>query len=345
VANTANGIDALGNNSIGFNDTANGFQALYFNISGSNNLANGYQALYSNTTGSNNMATGALALLNHTSGFYNMANGSNAMVHNITGSYNVAEGLNALRLNTTGNSNTAVGLSALLNNTTGSANLALGGSAGSALTTGSNNIDIGNVGVAAESNTIRIGKNQTRAFVAGVKNTVVSGGVAVYVSATGQLGTNPSSKRFKERIAAMEKESESILALRPVTFRYKEELDPKGTAQFGLIAEEVARVNPDLVARDDKGEIYSVRFEAVNAMLLNEFIKEHCQVEEQKTTISQLKSEMALQRKDFESALTQQRQDIHVLTASLKEQALQIQKVSDLLAINKSAPRVFVNNR
>ena len=319
--NTATGYYALVINTTGSNNTANGYQALYNNTTGSNNLANGYQALYSNTTGYNNMASGALALFNNTTGFYNIANGSNAMVYNTTGRYNVAEGLNALRRNTTGGINTAVGLNALLNNTTGGANIALGGSAGSALTTGSYNIDIGNVGVAAEANTIRIGTSQTRAFVAGVKNTVVSGGVPVYVSANGQLGTNPSSKRFKEEIAAMDKKSEAILALHPVTFRYKQELDPNGTAQFGLIAEEVAKVNPDLVTRDDKGEIYSVRYEAVNAMLLNEFLKEHRKVEELKT---------AAARQEVSAA--QQRKEIGALKAALEKQAAQIQRVSVKLA-------------
>ncbi len=331
--NTAFGVQALANNTTGGNNTATGLNALLSNTTGSNNLANGYLALYSNTTGNNNMATGALALYANTTGFFNMANGSNAMIHNTTGSYNVAEGLNALRLNTTGSSNTAVGLSALLNNTTGGANIALGGSAGSALTIGSNNIEIGNAGVTAEANTTRIGTSQTRAFVAGIRNAVVSGGVPVYVSANGQLGTNPSSKRFKEEIAAMDTKSEAILSLHPVSFRYKQNLDPSRTAQFGLIAEEVAKVNPDLVTRDEKGEIYSVRYEAINAMLLNEFIKEHRKVGE-------LETAAARQQEDFQSALTRQQKEIGALTAALKEQAAQIQKVRAQLAVQEPEAQI-----
>ena len=166
-----------------------------------------------NTTGDSNMATGALALRDNTTGFFNMANGSNAMIHNTTGSYNVAEGLNALRRNTTGGINTAVGLSALLNNTTGGFNIALGGSAGSNLTTGSNNIDIGNVGVAAESNTIRIGKVGTQAatFIAGIRGATVAGGVGVFIDANGRLGTSPRRSASRTAIKPMDKASEVIL--------------------------------------------------------------------------------------------------------------------------------------
>ena len=176
------------------------------------------------------------------------------MVLNTTGSYNVAEGLNALRLNTTGSSNTAVGLSAMLNNTTGTGNIAVGGSSGSSLTTGNYNIDIGNVGVAAESNTIRIGKvgTQQATYIAGISGKAVAGGVGVMVDGNGHLGTIVSSARFKEQIKPMDKASEAILALKPVSFQYKHELDPEGIPQFGLVAEEVERINPDLVARDPR---------------------------------------------------------------------------------------------
>jgi hypothetical protein len=274
------------------------------------------------------MATGSLALLSNTTGFYNMANGSNAMVFNTTGSFNVAEGLNALRFNTTGNSNTAVGLSALLNNTTGGGNIALGSSAGSSRTTGSNNIDIGNVGVAAESNAIRIGKATHQAtYIAGIRGKVVAGGVGVIVDANGHLGTIVSSHRFKTAIKPMEEASESILALKPVTFCYKPELDPEGIPQFGLVAEDVEKVNPALVARDDKGKAYTVRYEAVNAMLLNEFLKEHRKIEEQ--------------------AQINQRQEATIarLEAALNAQAAQIQKVSAQLEVNKTAPQIVLNNQ
>src|ERR1700676_3083906 len=200
--------------------------------------------------------------------------------------------------NTIGFENTANGVEALLNNTTGIGNIALGVSAGSNLTTGSNNIDIGNQGVAAEANTIRIGTagNQTATFIAGIYG-VNEGGTpaAVYINSNGQLGTMSSSRRFKKEIKPMDQTSQAILGLQPVTFQYKS--DPTGTAQFGLIAEEVAQMDPDLVVRDAQGEIYSVRYEAVNAMLLNEFLKEHRTVEEQgrkaeeqERTIAQLKS-------------------------------------------------------
>jgi hypothetical protein len=331
--NVAIGASALQSNTSGPNNTANGVDALLSNTTGSNNLASGYQALYSNTTGDNNLATGALALFSNTTGFYNMANGSDAMVHNTAGSYNVAEGVNALRRNTTGSINTAVGLSALLNNTTGGANIALGGSAGSALTTGSYNINIGNVGVAAESGAIRIGEvgTQQATYIAGISGMTVAGGVTVVVDANGHLGTVVSSARFKERIKAMDKASEVIHALKPVTFRYKDELDPEGIAQFGLVAEEVEKVNPDLVARDKDGKVYTVRYEAVNAMLLNEFLKEHRKVEQLEATVTQ-------QEKDF-------REEIKTLTASLKEQASQIQQVRQQFEIEKAMPRLVTNNQ
>jgi hypothetical protein len=288
--NTANGFLALLVNTTGSNNTANGFQALLNNTTGSNNLANGFQALFNNTTGFNNMATGSLALRDNTTGIYNMANGSNAMVFNTTGSNNVAEGLNSLRFNTTGNSNTAVGLSALLNNTTGSFNVALGGSAGSSRTTGSNNIDISNVGVAGESNAIRIGKAglHQATYIAGISGKVVAGGVGVIVDGNGHLGTIVSSQRFKTAIKPIEQASEAILALKPVTFHYKKELDPEGIPQFGLVAEEVEKVNPDLVARDEQGKPYTVRYEAVNAMLLNEFLKARRQIDAQQKQIEAL---------------------------------------------------------
>jgi hypothetical protein len=167
-------------------------------------------------------------------------------------------------------------------------------------------------------------------FIAGISGKTASGGVAVYVNANGKLGTTVSSARFKEQIKPMDKASEAIHALKPVTFRYKEELDPEGIPQFGLVAEEVEKVNPDLVARDDKGEIYTVRYEAVNAMLLNEFLKEHRTVQEQKATIAQLKQ-------DFESKLAEQQKQIDSLTTGL-------QKVSAELEVSRPAPQVAAEN-
>jgi len=221
-----------------------------------------------------------------------------------TGNYCTANGQVSLFSNTTGRNNTAAGQNAMRNNTTGSFNMALGDNAGFNLTTGSNNIEIGNRGVAGEANTIRIGTRgtQTNAYIAGISGATVPTGVAVIVDTNGHLGTTTSSARFKEAIQPMDKASEAILALKPVTFHYKPELDPEGIPQFGLVAEQVEKVSRDLVARDEQGKPYTVRYEAVNAMLLNEFLKEHREflaerrkVEGQEATITQLKSTVARQ--------------------------------------------------
>ncbi len=186
----------------------------------------------------------------------------------------------------------------------------------------------------------------------------VSRGAGVIVEATGHLGTTTSSARFKDKIQPMDKASEAILALEPVTFRYKQELDLDQIPQFGLVAEQVAKVNPDLVARDEEGKPYTVRYEAVNAMLLNEFLKEHRrideqarQVQEQKAAITELKSRaakqevaIAQQQKSFEATIAQQQKEIEALTAGLKKQAAQVQKVSDQLELSKAASRMVLNN-
>jgi trimeric autotransporter adhesin len=247
-------------------------------------------ALASNTTGFFNTAIGADALVFNTTGFFNTAIGDGTLQFNTTGTFNMAVGDQALLFNSTGSHNTAFGHNALVNNTIGSSNIALGNHAGKDLTTGSNNIDIGNIGIARESNTIRIGTTgtQTNAFMAGVSGATVPSGVAVVVDASGHLGTLISSARFKEAIKPMDKMSEAILALKPVTFRYKHDLGPAGIAQFGLVAEEVEKVNPDLVARDEQGKPYTVRYEAVNAMLLNEFLKARRQIDAQQKQIEAL---------------------------------------------------------
>jgi hypothetical protein len=197
----------------------------------------------------------------------------------------------------------------------------LGAHAGSHLTTGDNNIDIGNQGVCDESNTIRIGTQgtQTKTFIAGISDAAI-GGMEVRVNQNGRLGTEPSSKRFKEEIRPMNKTSEAIFSLEPVTFRYKKEIDPAGTSQFGLVAEDVEKISPDLVVHDKNGEIYTVRYEAVNAMLLNEFLKEHRKVEEQSSQIA--KQDCKVQK--LEATVAQ-------LQSALKSQAAQIQQVSDQL--------------
>jgi hypothetical protein len=345
--NTAEGNGALFNLTSGHDNTATGNIALLANTTGSLNTATGSFALQKNTTGNDNTGLGFGTIFQNTTGSFNTATGVNALQQNTTGNENTANGLAALFNNTTGSFNTATGLQALVSNTTGNSNIAVGFNAGLNLTTGSNNIDIGNLGVAGEANKIRIGTKgtQKQTFVAGISGATVAGGVGVIVNSNGQLGTVTSSERFKDAIKPMDKASEAILALKPVTFRYKHELDPDGIPQFGLVAEQVEKVNPDLVARDDTGKVYTVRYEAVNAMLLNEFLKAHRKAQQQEATVTQLKSAMVQQRKDFEATTALQQKEIQVLTASIKEQAAQIQKVSARLEVSKPAPQVVVNNQ
>jgi len=306
-----------------------GGAALFSDINGEDNTAVGALALWSNTTGNLNTAIGDNALVSNTVGFQNTAIGGLALSINTTGNVNVAIGSLAAYSNFTGGGNTAVGEQALFDNQSGNYNIALGYAAGTR-TTGSNNILIGDIGLEGESNTIRIGGNefgggpQTAAFIAGISGTAVVGD-AVVVDGNGQLGTVASSARFKKNIKPMDKTSEAILALKPVSFQYRS--DSKGTPQFGLIAEEVAKVNPDLVVRNRNGEIYSVRYDQVNAMLLNEFLKEHRKNEAQQATIAQLKS------------------GLKALAATVKEQAAQIQKVSAQLELSKPAPQTVLNGR
>jgi hypothetical protein len=231
----------------------------------------------------------------------------------------------------------------------------LGVGAGENLTTENNNIDIGNLGVAGDANTIRIGEPtavtdpafgetlpaHTATFIAGIYGTTASGGTAVYINSSGQLGTLTSSARFKQDIHSMDKASEAILALQPVTFRYKRDLDPDCIPQFGLIAEQVEKVNPDLVVRGEDGKPYTVRYEAVNAMLLNEFLKEHRKVEEQQSTISELKTAVAQQQKQIaaqNATAAQQQNQIEALTTGL-------QKVSAAIELNKAKATQFADNR
>jgi hypothetical protein len=317
--NTAVGFNALLSNSTSNDNTAVGSNAL-INTTGSNNTATGFQALAGNTTlnnntGNNNTGTGFQALAGNTTGNNNTASGFDALTSNRAGNSNTATGALALSGNTGGDNNTATGHNALLNNTSGSFNIALGAEAGGNLTTGSNNIDIANRGVAGEADTIRIGTRErhTNTFIAGINGVTVAGGVGVIIDNNGQLGTVVSSERFKDAIKPMDKASEAILALKPVTFRYKKELDPKAIPQFGLVAEEVDKVNPDLVARDEQGKPYTVRYDAVNAMLLNEFLKEHRKVE-------------------------QMQKQIEALTAGL-------QKVSAQLEMSKPAPQTVQNGQ
>ena len=316
--NTAVGWKALFSNTTGNESTAIGSGALFANTTGDNNVANGFQALLSNTEGSDNTATGHSALATNNTGTSNTAEGFQALYFNTTGSVNTAVGAHALLNKTTGSFNTAVGADALLNNASGSSNTVLGYQAGNGITTANNVIAIRAFGENV-SNSCYIGQ---------IFDSTSVGGSAVFVNAVGKLGTTTSSRRFKDDIKPMDKASEVILALNPVTFRYKKEIDPAGRSQFGLVAEEVEQVNPDLVVRDKEGKTHSVRYDAVNAMLLNEFLKEHKKVEEQQMCITELNSRVANQ----DRIIAQQQNGMEVLTAQLKEQAAQIEKVSARLA-------------
>jgi hypothetical protein len=343
--NTAVGVGALFKNSTASANTATGLDALFSNTTGSYSTADGYQALANAVSGSRNTAVGAFALYSHTLGNYNNAVGAFALHSDTTGTTNNAFGDGALGKNTSGANNTALGDDALWKNTTGNLNTALGTLAGGNLTTGNNNIDIGNAGLAGESNTIRVGGDigsgfgtQTRTFIAGIRGvrTANANTIPVVIDSAGQLGTTSSSGRSKKEIKPMDRASEAILALKPVVFHYKG--DNTNTPQFGLIAEEVAEINPDLVVRDDNGELYTVRYDAVNAMLLNEFLKEHRKVQK-------LEREMVDQRKEFGAAAQEHEKEIKVLTAVVKEQALQIRKVSAQLGMRNPEPQTVLNNQ
>ena len=318
--NTAVGYQSLQSNLGGFSNTAIGYNTLQVNTSGIGNTAVGSDAMQFNTDGINNTAIGIGALNFNTVGQENTAAGNGALSRNTSGGDNTALGLLALNDNTTGSANTAVGAQALIQNKTGSYNIAVGNSAGAKIIFGNNNIDIGNEGVSGDSGAIRIGTagSQTAAYVAGITGVPLAVATAVGISADGQLGVRASSARFKEAIKPMDKASEAILSLRPVTFRYKKQLDPKATPQFGLVAEEVAKVDRDLVVRDAAGKPFTVRYDEVNAMLLNEFLKEHRKVEAQGVEIAELRS-------------------------ALKEQAAQLKKVSERLESAALAPRLVEN--
>src|ERR1051325_730171 len=293
--NTAVGAGALLGNTTGTDNTASGVFALADNTAGFDNTAVGGDALQNNSTGKRYTATGVGALEANTFGDENTAVGVAALVGNTGGGENVALGVNALLSNTTGSTNTAVGRGALFNNTSGNNNAALGAGAGLEITTGVENIDIGNAGVAGDSNTIRIGDNnfQTATYVGGIAGqTVGAGGTTCYVDNDGKLGVFLSARRYKESIQPMDKASAALYSLKPITFRYKPEFDKSGTPQFGLIAEEVAAVNPDLIVRNAKGEVSTVRYEAINVMLLNEFLKEHQKVEKLEATVAELAAQL-----------------------------------------------------
>ena len=343
LALTARAVDPPPDGGYPGANTAEGDLALLRLTTGTDNTAVGTAALQNNTTGSGDTALGVVTLFLNRGGSNNTAVRFAAMNLNFGGDLNTATGYLALARNRSGNDNTANGDSALARNSTGSNNIAVGAFAGFHLTIGDNNIDIGNKGVTDESNTIRIGRKGTQlaTFIAGIHGTTTAGAdaVPVVIDSAGQLGTVSSSQRFKKEIKPMDQTSEAILGLKPVTFHYKS--DSTGTAQFGLIAEEVAQVNPDLVVRDEKGEIYTVRYDAVNAMLLNEFLKEHRTVTEQQTklseqqsTIAELKAGLAKQK----ATSARQQQQIEALTEGL-------QKVSAAVELNKPVPNQVADRR
>jgi uncharacterized coiled-coil protein SlyX len=325
--NTATGAGALLSNNAGPFNTANGAFALFSNTAGSGNTAVGNQALQNNTTGLVNTANGALALFSNTEGFGNTAIGNGALFSNTSGGDNVAIGRAALQSNSTGLKNTAIGTNAGLN-ITGTGNVCIGE---------------GMLGVAGEFNTTWI-----RNIHNTVQPVVGTDPDNVTVNSAGRLGRGDvSSRRYKHDIKPMDNASEAILALKPVTFHYNKEYDATQTLAYGLIAEDVAQVYPDLVGRNREGQPESVRYEQINAMLLNEFLKEHRKVEEQsrkvdeqETAISQLKSTVAKQ----EITAVQQQAELKTLTAQLKEQAAQIQKVGAQVEMNKPAPQIAANH-
>ena len=328
-ANTGVGAGTLVLNTAD-NNTAVGAAALLLNTTGGVNTANGAFALFNNTTGSRNNATGSNALFTNTGGTSNNAYGFRALFSNITGLTNNAFGDQALHNNTVGSGNSAFGDAALFN-TTGQDNTAIGSVSGVNLTTGSSNVAVGSAagtGVTTASNVICIGAGvagfdvNDSCFIGNIRDALVApDAVAVLIDSTGKLGTTSgSSRRFKTEIKQMDKASVAVLALKPVTFHYKS--DKTNTPQFGLIAEEVAEVNADLVVRDKEGRPYSVRYDKVNAMLLNEFLKEHKNVQELKATLGQ------------------QQKEIAALIAHIKEQDAKIQKVSDQLEMRNAAPQV-----
>ena len=318
--NTGVGAATLLNNTAD-NNTATGAGALLSNTTGTQNTADGAFALSSNTGGDNNTANGLQALRDNTTGNGNIAIGELALQHNTHGSLNVAVGVASLVSNTTGESNTAVGNGAL-QDATGSNNTAIGDSAGLDQSTGSGNVYIGSGinGVAGESDTCRIKS---------IFGQTAANGSAVFITSGNKLGTDTSSKRFKDDIKPMDQASEALLALKPVTFRYKKEIDPDRKSQLGLVAEDVEKVNPNLVVRDKEGKAYSVRYDQVNAMLLNEFLKEHRKVDAQEHKIG-----------EQEATISELKKDLQTVVARLKDQDSTIQRVSAEVEMNKRSPHV-----
>ena len=294
-------------------NTAEGQAALFSLTTGVANTAVGWLSLNTLDSGKFNTAIGAGTLIGNTAN-QNTATGAGALFNTFIGGNNTANGAFALFNNLQGGDNTAIGIGALSNNTTGSNNVALGSGAGASATTGSNNVYVGAgmQGVAGESDAC---------YVKSIFGQPSATGIPVLINSNNKLGTTMSSKRFKKEIRPMDKASESLLALKPVTFRYKEEIDPTGTTQFGLVAEQVEKVHPDLVVRDAERKPYSVRYDQVNAMLLNECLKAHSKMEEQEATIDHLKQEL-------QATAAHQQKQIKALTAGLQKLSAELEQRS-----------------
>ena len=355
--NTADGAFALFSNTGGPSNTAVGNMALFSNTTGDRNTAAGESAMIANTMGSSNTAMGVSALRNNVMGNFNTAIGHDALsVNQVSG--NTAVGFRAAYGNTNGTSNTAVGYGALLANSTGEENTALGAGALQDMMDGGSNTAIGAGTLQATANAgctaigwhagatgtgignVYIGAGidgppnelgVTR--IANIYSTGAASGRAVYVTSDNILGTLKSSRRYKDEIKPMAEASEAIFSLRPVSFRYKKEIDAARCLSFGLIAEDVSKIDPNLVTPDRNGNPETVRYEAINAMLLNEFLKEHRKVQELCASDTEHKKEIAEQRKE-----------IHALTTAVKEQAAQIQRVSAKVGMTRPAPQMMVNN-
>jgi hypothetical protein len=325
--NTASGAYALVSNTTGNANTAAGYQTLYYNTTGGDNTTSGVYALLSNTTGSYNTASGESALYSNTTADYNTASGYGALYSN-KGNSNTASGYEALYDNTSGTQNTATGLHALASNTTGSNNIAEGYHGGYNLTTGSDNIDIGSPGVAGESGVIRIGtitgttSTQSSAYVAGIYGVkTATAGTAVFIDSSGQLGTVSSSIRYKEDVQPIAGASERLLRLRPVKFRYKK-ADTSGEKpiQYGLIAEEVAEVYPELVVRDaTTGRIDGVRYDELAPMLLNEMQKRDAAEAQKDTAQEEHMKAQAAEIRDLKQQQLRTQQQMAVMSAALQK--------------------------
>jgi hypothetical protein len=332
-ANTAIGAGALFATTADQN-TATGAGALFSNSTGEANAAHGAFALFDNTDGSNNTANGVSALLSNTIGAQNTAIGEFALFHNITGDNNTAAGVNALFNNTTGGQNTAIGVNALEFNTTGSGNIALGVQAGNPVTTANNVICIGATGANID-NSCFIGN-----IYSNVQPVIGINPDYVTIDSNGRLGRsnlNGSSRRFKHDIQLINNASEVIFALKPVSFRYNKEYDATQRLSFGLIAEEVAEVAPNLVGRNKNGEPNSVRYEQINAMLLNEFLKEHKKVQQLEVAVTE-------QRHDFETTIAALKKEVERVAARSKDQDEKIQKVSAQVEVKKPARTIVVKD-